>query len=350
MKPFIKYGCIAVLSVMSTLSCTKQMTLTQMQTGYSLLSDELKNEIKNVEKSIVGVNADIIYEIQTFNYQIRDGHPIRDSNSPVKYRLNKAIGKRGVTHEKDDKTLSGGGLILDYDFDLGLYTILTSSHLVVPKDTIDVYYVDNKGQATDLIFQRRIIKSVTLSVRGPANWRVSAELLANDAVDDIAMITAKTKRSIGPEFHNSIGYDLNLSWGDWVFLFGYPREIKQMTAGWVSTSPYRGTFAIDAVVRFGFSGGPVFAISRKKMELVLVGLIKSVPSGTFDFIAPDGTLPIGYALTSADAPKLRVRRETVVNYGTAYCVNPQRIRAFMRNMRAPLEQAGIELESKYFGL
>jgi len=350
MKPFVKYGFIAVLSVTSILSCAKQMTLTQMQTGYSLLSDELRNEIKNVEKSIVGVNADIVYEIHTFNYQMRDGHPVLDPDSPVKYRLNRTTGQGGVSREKDNKTLSGGGLILDYNFDGGLYTILTSSHLVVPEDTTDVYYVDDKGQPTDLLFQRRIIKSVALSVRGPANWRVHAELLAHDAVDDIAMITAKTKRSLGPEFHNSIGYDVNLSWGDWVFLFGYPREIKQLTAGWVSTSPYRGTFAVDAVVRFGFSGGPVFAVSRKKMELVLVGLIKSVPSGTFDFIAPDGTLPVGYALTPADAPKLRVRRETVVNYGTAYCVNPQRIRAFMRNMRAPLEQAGIELESKYFGL
>ncbi len=349
MKCAARLSCIAVLSVMSILGCTRGITLNQMQAGVSLFSEDVKNQIKQIEKSVVGVNADIVYEIQTFEYQLRNGKLIPDRNSPVKYRLKESGQNGGVVIESDKKTLSGGGVILDYNFDIGVYTILTSSHLVAPEDTVDIHYLDENGSATDVLFQRRIIKNISLSARGPESWRVELELLANDPVDDIAVLTAKTRRSLGPEFQSSLGYDLDLTWGDWVFLFGYPREVKQLTGGWVSESPYRGTFAVDAVVRFGFSGGPVFAVSKDKTELVLVGLIKSVPSGTFDYIAPDGSLPVGYALGQDDMMKLRVQRETVVNYGTAYCVDPKRIRAFLKLVRTPLARVGIELEPKYFG-
>lgn len=330
------------------LCCSRRMTLTQMQVGYSLLSDEIKKEIRNIEKSIVGINAKINYEVQTYDYLTENGQLISDPASPVKYKLRAQNGSRGIIYEKDEKVLSGGGLVLSFSSPSSDYAILTSSHLVSPKDTTDIYYIDENGVETDVLFQKRIVKKVQLSVRGRSNWQVEAQLVASDPIDDLAVIHVNTDRFIAEEYQNRMGYDIDLTWGDWVFLFGYPREIKQMTGGWVSKSPYRGTFMVDAVVRFGFSGGPVFALSKDKSELVFVGIVKSVPSGSLDYIAHDGTLPVGYALSTEDLKKLIVSKEVMVNYGTVYCVDPQRIKEFIKLVRVPLENMKIQLDPKYF--
>lgn len=344
---FLRLSIFLLAATLAATSCSKRLSLLQVQGGYSLLSNEMKKEIRRVEKSVVGVTTKIIYEVQTFDYEMQNGNLVADASSPVRYRLKS--GDAGIIREKDEKTLSGGGLVIEHDPSAGSYTILTSSHLVSPRDTTDTYYLDEHGAPTGVVFQRLIVKKVSLSVRGGSNWRVPAQLLVNNSISDIAIIVGDTEKYLAGEYLNALGYDLDLSWGDWVFMFGYPQQIKQMTGGWVSESPYRGTFAVDAVVRFGFSGGPVFALSRKKYELVFVGIIKSVPSGTVDYIAPDGTLPIGYRLTADDTQKLIVSREVVVNYGTVYCVNPKLIKRFIKAAKAPLEANGVFLHRKYYG-
>jgi len=154
---------------------------------------------------------------------------------------------------------------------------------------------------------------------------------------------------LGFEFRNQIGYDLDLGWGDWVFLFGYPKGIKQMSGGWVSESPYPRTIAVDAVVRFGYSGGPVFAFSKDKPELALVGIIKSVPRTNLDYIAPDETLPVGSTLGPGVLPKLAVKREILVDYGSAYCVDIKTIKSFISLSRDRLSQSRIMLHPRFYG-
>ncbi|MFQ5753243.1 MAG: serine protease, partial [bacterium] len=210
-------------------------------------------------------------------------------------------------------------------------------------------YLDEDGIPTDVLFARYIVKDVVTTVRMGGNWRVEAKIIATDPINDLALITLQTQNSLWREFPNQIGYDLDLSWGDWVFLFGFPKGIKQMTGGWVSKAPYRNTLAVDAVVRFGYSGGPVFTISRDKVKLTFIGLIKSVPRSTMDYIAPDGSLPMGYRLTFEDMDKLFVKKEVMVDYGTAYFVAPKAIKDFLNRNVTVIESAGIYLHSKYYG-
>ncbi len=335
----------AILMVLSG-SCTRHVARESGAAGVSLIGSELRSEIRRIEKSVVGILADIDIEIQTFNYQLLDDLPIRDPNSPYGYKLLASDGA-GIVTTTDEKALSGGGLLIDHTSDSDNYTILTSSHLVAPRDTTDVYFVDKEGRKTDILFQRHIVKRVRVSVRGRGNWRVKADVLAQDPVDDLALVVAETERQLAAEYPNEPGYDASPGWGDWVFMFGYPREVKQMTGGWVSKSPYRGTFATDAVVRFGFSGGPVFAISDDANKLVFVGVIKSVPSQTLEYIAPPEGLPPGFTLGPDDVPDLVVKAQNLVDYGTAYCVSPERIQAFVKNARASLRNAGIRLSAKY---
>lgn len=329
------------------LNCAQQTSSLQPQIGLSLLSDTVKSEIKKVEQSIAGINTEITYEIQKFHYLVRNGQMVPDPQSPLKYMLEST--NDGITTETDRKTLSGGGLIIDVDNANSKYTVLTSSHLVSPQDTTDIYFIDEKGSPTDVLFARYVVKFIRTSVRGGSVWSSEAKLIADSPADDLAIIQVKTESRIGTEFQNQMGYDIDLSWGDWIFLFGYPKGIKQMTGGWVSKSPYPRTLAVDAVVRFGWSGGSVFTFTKDKTKLAFVGMIKSVPRTNFDYIAPDPTMPVGYSLNPEDFPRLVVKREVLVDYGTAYFVNIKAVKAFINSSRRAITESGIILDPKFYG-
>jgi hypothetical protein len=313
--------------------------------GLSLLSDVVKQEIHKVEKSIVGLDTEIHYEVQRFDYANEDGHLIPDSDSPLRYKLKP--GKNSIIVESDSRTLKGGGLIIDADMATRQYAILTSNHLVSPADTINFFFKDDKGRATDVLFARHVLRSVTIAVRGQSNWLVRGRLIVNDKPNDIAVIHVATDNAMGVEFSNPIGYGLDLGWGDWVFMFGYPNGIKQMSGGWVSKSPYPGTLTIDAAVRFGFSGGPVFALTDRQ-RLAYVGMIKSAPRRTLDYIAPNEEMPTGYLLNAEDFANLKVKRENLVEFGTAYFVAPRTVKRFLRKYRDKLSGEGILLNPKYY--
>jgi hypothetical protein len=330
-------------------SCAGSKTATQVQSEISLLSDELRNELRDITSSIVGITTDIQYRIYKYNYLFEDGRFVPDPNSPLRYKLHSSYGENGIIVETDERTLSGGGIIIDFDRDKSRYCVLTSAHLVKPNDTTDVYYLDENGNLTDVLFARYIIKDVLVTVRGRSNWRPRAKVITYDSINDLAVLEVQTRNFLGIEFPNDVGYDLDLSWGDWVFLFGYPKGIKQMTGGWVSEAPYSGTLAVDAVVRFGFSGGPVFAISKDGAKLLLVGLIKSVPRSTLEYISPKSSLPMGYQLTKDDIENLIVKTEIMVDYGAAYFVSAKALKKFFGNYQKEIRAAGIELEAKYYG-
>lgn len=338
-----------IFAVITSLGCAGSKPSTQLQSGLSLLSDELRDEVRRMTSSIVGINSVIKYKIYRYDYVLENGQFVPDATSPLKYKLYSYDGKNGVIIEKDEKTLSGGGLIIDFDRYKSRYAVLTSSHLVKPNDTTDVYYVDERGIPTDVLFAKYIVQDVVVSVRGRSNWRARAEVITHDSATDLAVIDVQTSNYLGFEFPNEVGYDLDLSWGDWVFVFGYPRGIKQVTGGWISEAPYSGTLTVDAVVRFGYSGGPVFAIARDGARLILVGLIKSVPRSSLEFVAPKNRLPMGYELTMDDLENLVVQHEVLVDYGTAFFVSPKAIKKFFRTHRDEIEANGIQLETKYYG-
>ncbi|TDJ02724.1 MAG: serine protease [Caldithrix sp.] len=295
----------------------------------------------------MGINTELTYEIQRFEYLIKNGELVADPTSPLKYKL--ATNGKGIKVETDKRTLSGGGLIIDIDHMNSKYTILTSSHLVSPEDSTDIYYVDEKGAKTDILFSRYLLKFKRISVRSGSVWSAEAEIISDSPKSDLAIIQAETNNRLGKEFENEMGYNINLSWGDWVFLFGYPKGIKQLTGGWVSKSPYPRTRAVDAVVRFGYSGGPVFSLTKDNTQLAFVGVIKSVPRTNLDYIAPGKTLPVGSSLTSEDLSDLSVKREILVNYGTAYFVDGKSIKSFLKSSRNAMNDSGISLAPKFYG-
>ena len=342
-------GVIPVVSSLFFLVCAGNRPTSQVQFGINLVSREVKNQLKEVAESVVSMQTDVKYNVQKFNYALDNGQFVPDRESPVGYKLEPRNGDSGVMVEQDQKTLSGGALIIGHDFVSGKYTLLTSSHLVAPQDTTDLYYLDEDGAQTDALFARYIVTDVLISVRVGTGRNVEADLICRDGAIDLAVIEVQKQSRPGTDFRRKVGYSMDLSWGDWVFIFGYPHGVKQLTGGWVSRGPYRSTLAVDAVVRFGYSGGAVLAVDEDNQELVFVGLIKSVPRSTFDYVGPDERLPVGYPLGPDDIDKLVVKSQMMVDYGTAYFVHPKTVKKFFERKRPELEAAGIRLSAKYYG-
>lgn len=313
-----------------------------------LISKEIKQEVQRISDSVVGIITDVTYEIHTYNYLTQNGEFVPDPNSPVHYRLDDVSGDSGVFVHEANQSISGGGLIIKIDRERSLYAILTSNHLVAPRDTTEVYYLDEEGVQSDVIFARRIVKGVRVSVHGESPWRAEAEIVAEDTRLDLALITAQTTKLLGREFPNEMGYDLELGWGDWVFLFGYPKSIKQLSGGWVSASPYPNTLAVDAVAREGYSGGPVFAVVHDPTRLVCVGLIKSVPFRILNYVKLTRPAPAGHQLSGADLGHLVTANKKLVDYGTAYFVSPEAIGEFFLAHRQKIGDGRIQLNPKYF--
>jgi S1-C subfamily serine protease len=337
---------LPLLLIIASLGCAGTRHTRDRDSGLHLVSQKLKQQLEDVSESVVGIQAIVKYDVEKFNYVTVNGKFVPDSESPLRYKVKS--GNSGAVIEKDEKALSGGGLIVDHDHESGRYGILTSSHLVAPRDTTEVYYYDESGLQTDVLFARYIITSVSILVRERNNLIAGAELICSDTALDLAVIEIQTQGRLGTSFRKRISYDSDLGWGDWVFLFGYPKGVKQLTGGWVSKGPYRTTLAVDAVVRYGYSGGPVFAVSPDNQELGFAGIIKSVPRTTFDYIAPSTWLPAGYAIRSQDLNKLMVKSQSMVDYGTAYFVNPRSMLRFFQSKKDEIARTGLSLSPKYY--
>ena len=319
-----KFNFFLIFFGIASLGCAGSKFSEEIPTDTSPLSNATREELATLASSVVGIHTEIEYEVHSDD------------------------GQGGMNITTDRQTISGGGLIIQVDWQSSRYVILTSKHLIDPEDTTDIFYLDENGAQTDVLFARYIVRDVSVSVYGMSNPPSPAQVIAVDHRYDMALVEVETANVLGFEFPNRVGYEENLSWGDWVFLFGFPGGIKQMTGGLVSPSPYSKKLAVDAVVRSGYSGGPVFAFSRKSENLVLAGVIESVPATTLDFVAPDRPLPKGYRLGEEDLESLVVEQKKFVDPGTVYFLTTRVIKDFFRTKRSTIETAGIHLDVKYY--
>lgn len=332
------------------ISCASQSPQSKIIVVSQFDSDVIKQEIRSIAPSVVGIYTDIFYDIHRYSYLMDHRGFVRDPSSYLKYKLNPDAGDGGVTIVHDSQTKTGGGLIIDYDKNRNIYTILTSNHLVSPKDTTFVYYLDEHGNNTDALFAKYVITDVRITTQGKSTFHAVAKVVATDYHNDIAIIQAQTELNLGTEFKNPLGFDLKLDWGDWVYVFGYPKGIKQISGGLVSPAPYPNTLSADVVIRRGYSGGPVFGILKKaeNIQLALVGLVKSAPYSTLNYITLSNKLPEGYQLQRKDLNQLIVANEMIIDYGTAYFVSPSAIKKFFRSRQNYLTSIGVFLNDVYF--
>ncbi|MDZ7344059.1 MAG: serine protease [candidate division KSB1 bacterium] len=310
----------------------------QIVTVPTLASSQLQEKIRRVVSSVVGVAAVFDYRIEFFNHELVNGKYVTDAASPTGYRLVKD--ETAITVTPKIQKVNGGGLMIHRDDKHAL--ILTSHHILMLPDTLLTFERDAAGNITNVLFSRAIKKRATYHVLGQLNQLEPAEVLYTDARADLALITTTALASIGMPFPYTAAYKTEVKWGDLAYVFGYPREIKQLTLGVISPAPYPGSFALNVVGRFGFSGGPVFLI-QPDGELALAGIIRGVPVSKLQYIAPPPKLLPGEHLVPEDITRLRVEEMEMIEYGIVYAIGAERIGRFLKDSLRVLERKGIFL-------
>jgi S1-C subfamily serine protease len=306
--------------------------------GHSLISPRSQENARAVAPSVVGVAAVVDYRLELFQYEQMAGLFVPDAGSPTGYRLAKVANP--ITISQKIQKVNGAGLILGRDERHAV--ILTCEHILTSPDTLRTFYRDAAGHETRVLASRAIKRRATYYVIDQSNQWEMAEVLRHDARSDLGLVLADNSPALGAPFPYRIAFKDEVKWGDLAFVFGYPREIKQLTSGLISASPYPGAFALDVVGRFGFSGGPVFVV-RPGGDLELAGVIRGVPVNKLLYIAPPLEAPPGQFLTKEDLAGVTAQEYDLIDYGMVYAVGADRIGKFLKDSLPELEKRGIYL-------
>ena len=322
-----------------TLACGRASHNTHVDLpGHSLISPASQENIRATVQSVVGISAVVDYRLEFFQYEMVDGKFMPEAGSPTGYRL--ARHANYLKTARKTQKITGGGLILYQNPSETL--ILTCEHVINSPDTVRTFFRDPEGRETKALSSRAVKRLATYHVINQINQLLPAEILSFDPRADLGLVLVKTAPTVGEAFSFSIAYENEVQWGDLAFVFGYPREIKQLTMGLVSPSPYPGTFAMDVVARYGFSGGPVFVV-RPGGDLQLAGIVRGVPVTKLRYITPPPELPAGQNLAAEDLPLSTADEYDLIEYGTVYVVGTEKIGKFLKDSRQKLQQKGIYL-------
>lgn len=330
-----------ILLSLGQCQCGSRASSRTLQPDQALGSREVQKSLSAVVPSIVGVGAIFNYRVETYNHEMPQGKFQPDSTSPTGYRLQAG---NAVSRSEQIERVNGAGLVLHRDDNHTV--ILTCAHVVVHGDTIRTYYHDSFGRRTDILHSRAVLHRQEFYVLNQSNHLISAELITADESVDLALLRVSSNFVVGFPFPFEVAYDEPLVWGDYCYLFGYPKETKQLTSGLVSMLPHEGFFMIDAVARSGFSGGPVFVV-RPARGLQLTGVIRGVSSEKLYYVAPPENALLGQTLTPGELQELSAQETNLINYGAAYAVGPQLIGRFLKAAVPALERSGIQLADKY---
>jgi S1-C subfamily serine protease len=307
----------------------------------SLISPASQKNVRALVSSVVGISAVVDYRIEFFRHAMSGGQFVPEAGSPTGYRL--APGPNAIKTAKKIQKITGGGLIIFQDHRQTL--ILTCEHVINSPDTVRTFFRDTEGHDTKVQSSRAIKRGATYQVINQINQMESAEVLYADPRFDLGLVLVKTSPTLGEPFRSTIAYDTDVKWGDLAFVFGYPREIKQLTMGLVSPAPYPGTFSLDVVARFGFSGGPVFVV-RPDGALELAGVIRGVPVSKLRHVTPPPELVPGQPLDADDLKQLTTEEYDLIEYGTVYAVGTEKIGRFLRDSLPKLGARGISLSEQ----
>lgn len=306
--------------------------------NYSLISPHTQDNIRGLTSSVIGISAIVDYRLEFFQYEMADGKFIPDATSTTGYRL--ARHANAVKTARKTQKISGGGLILYQNPTVTL--ILTCEHVINSPDTTLTFFRDPEGRDMKIPSSRATKRLATYHVISQTNQLLPAEILTFDTRVDLGLVLVKTVPALGAPYSAAVAYESETRWGDLAFAFGYPREIKQLTMGVISPSPYPGTFSMDIVARYGFSGGPVFIV-RPGGDLELTGIVRGVPVQKLRYVAPPPDLPAGQNLVAEDIPLSIAEEYDLIEYGTVYVVGAEKIGKFLKDSQPQLQQKGIFL-------
>ncbi len=314
----------------------------KVATGEPSVSDfPLYNTSKLLEKilpSVVHLNVLAFYQVYEFNAESKV------SRRDVRRRT---FEQKAASKSYIHRPASGTATAI-YNDDQKL-ALITCAHIVAFPDTVLQYFYDENGART-LFLQRIWVK------RKQENFLVGAaageqlQILAIDTKTDLAVVgTSKLTHSVPLSVINlAPGSAVDLKWGSFVYLIGFPKGFKMVVHGLASHREYGKLheFLVDAPFNRGFSGGLVLAVRDAGKNLEWVGLANSSAAEEEYDLSPAnidktsfGDVPVPYNGPVEISPRRRI------NYGITFGISGELIRQFLAENQTALEQAGFRREA-----
>ena len=227
--------------------------------------------------------------------------------------------------------------------------LLTCAHIIDFPDTVITYYRTDDGVPT------KFVRTISFKIRqniSVIDFHMGGNfsILAKDRHDDIALIGKELSFDtpyIIPVFNFRMGDAEELTWGDFVYIVGYPRGEKMVTSALVSqpTRDKKATFLLNAVFNRGLSGGIVLAIRDGIPNIELVGMAKSVPAETKYYLAPDKTYKqLESSLEEIYHGEPRIESYENIYYGITYAITVNKIKEFIQKNSVVLAEEGYKTD------
>ncbi len=334
---YIKYLLLLPVISLSSLSCSSsyskfEYTIKNNQYDGEFPYPKLASNLEQIGNSIYRVNSIAFYESYIFSDSSK--YNLSDLNTNI-------IQTKSLNSTIINRTELGTGTMI-YSVD-GTVGILTCAHVVNYPDTIVTYFARADGVLTNKVQSISFKTKENVYVAGlPEGSNVDVVLLSSKL--DIALLgrkfgSAYTNRF--SSFNYPFGSAKDLTWGTFVYLFGFPLNYKMLSRAIVSNPDFdgKGSFFIDASINHGYSGGIILALRGAAANFELVGMIDWVPENGNNVLEP---APIdesqNYSPLVPYKGDIFVNRLRQMKYGIARAISIEAIKKYLAyNMQALID-------------
>lgn len=294
-------------------------------------------QLEEISSAVKLLNTIAFYSSHIFS----EGSKIKLSDLNEEVISNNAINSTFYNH-----TASGTATVI-YSQNRSV-ALLTCAHIIDYPDTVISYFKTPTGAKTKYIQSFSVRERQSIYVTDLPEFG-EVEILLLDRARDIAIV-GKEFKSVEPQnipvFTYPIGSAKQLDWGTFVYIFGYPMNLKMVTKGIVSSpnKDGKGSFLIDAVFNRGFSGGIVLAIRDGIPNFEMVGLVRSVPAEYENVLKPvPSDEPTEYNPIIPYNGNIYVEQRVNMKYGITRVIAVEEIIGFIKENQSYLESRGIYL-------
>jgi len=291
----------------------------------------------DISKSIKLVNSIAFYKKYSFppNSRIK----LEDINSKLSLNYQPIV-------STFNKSASGTATILSVSGNKVL--LLTCAHILSFPDTMISYFSYESGIKSDYIesISIKVDQSNFTSFTESGNTQI---ILFNKELD-IALLTGNVKIPLSNDlsvFRYSWGNSDELTWGNFVYVFGFPLHNKSIVSGIVSKPELENkkNFVVDVSVNRGSSGGIVLALRDGFPNLELVGIISWVPAEKFFFLKPqDLQNEKQYQSEAKYSGEIFIGETENIKYGITKAVAINSVKELLKKNRSLLLNNGFNVD------
>lgn len=224
--------------------------------------------------------------------------------------------------------------------------LITAAHVLNAPDTLISY----KRGAN--IPQNKFINSVGIKLK-QRNYLhtfdnlLEIDVIATDPIDDLALIRVRNEDEENnfqaPPLRMKTGAALNLQFGSFIYVMGYPLGSPMITRGIVSAPNYdnQGNFLTDALFNHGISGGLIVASRDNFNSLEWVGMSITASASEQYFLVPDPTKKQQYRNLETYADTAFITRKNIINYGVTQATPIEKVLRFLYSNEDKLNRMGL---------